>query len=98
MWRLKFVTEAFFRGQKRFVFNGIKKNLGTEPNFVPAHVHHRNTGWKPLISNDSQKNLRNEPNFSSSVVPPPPPANPSPNPSTEAFGLAQDEVKTTSSC
>jgi len=53
MWRLKFVTEAFFRGQKRFVFNGIKKNLGTEPNFVPAHVHHRNTGWKPLISNDS---------------------------------------------
>jgi len=27
-----FVSVAFFRGQKRNIFNGMKKNLGNEPN------------------------------------------------------------------
>jgi hypothetical protein len=58
-----FVSEAFFGGQKRFGINGIIKNMGNEPNFVRAHVRHRNAGWQPLIPNNSQKNLRNEPNF-----------------------------------
>jgi len=51
--RRKFVSEVFFRGQKRFVFKAIKKNLGNEPNFPPAAMKTQSTGWKPLIPNDS---------------------------------------------
>ena len=28
------ISEPFFRGQKPFAINGIKKNLGNEPNFL----------------------------------------------------------------
>jgi len=51
--RRKFVSGAFFGGQKRFVFKAIKKNLGNEPNFLPATMEIQSTGWKPLILNGS---------------------------------------------